>query len=188
MSDVTTILTQFESGDFRSSDQLLELVYDELRALAKVRMSSERFDHTLQSTALVHEAYIRLVGDDREKQWNSRGHFFSAAAEAMRRILIESNRKRSSLKRGGGQQHFDIDSRIEETMATDPVRLIEISDALDHLEKTDSVAAELVKLRVFTGLSIENAGKALGIPRGSAYRNWDYARSWFASWFDEEAV
>ena len=184
MPDVTQILSQIESGDPAAAAQLLPLVYEELRRLAKTRMSNERADHTLQATGLVHEAYLRLVDVQQAQQWDSRGHFFSAAAEAMRRILIESARRRNSLKRGGDRQRITIDQDFEQTMIAGPDQLIEVSEALDHLAKEEPQTAELVKLRLFAGLSIVDAGKMLNIGRTKAYESWDFAEAWFAASLD----
>jgi RNA polymerase sigma factor (TIGR02999 family) len=182
MSDVTQILSKIESGDPNASDQLLPLVYEELRKLAAARMSGERPDHTLSATALVHEAYVRLVDVDRACQWDSRSHFFAAAAEAMRRILIESVRQKQSLKRGGDRERIRLDDDLDRTLAKAPDRLLELSDELDRMAEEDAEAAELVKLRLFAGLSVDEAGEALGMSRSAAYRNWDFARAWFAAW------
>ena len=183
MSDVTQILCRIEAGDAGASEQLLPLVYDELRSLAAARMVAERPDHTLQATALVHEAYMRMVDVDQARHWESRSHFFAAAAEAMRRILVDSARRKQALKRGGDRQRVDID--VEQTIASDPHNLIELSEALEHLANEDQPAAELVKLRLFAGLSVAEAGEILGMSRSSAYENWDFARVWFAAWLEE---
>jgi len=188
MSDVTRILSMIESGDQQASEELLPLVYDELRKLAAARMASERPDHTLQATALVHEAYVRLVDTDKAQHWNSRGHFFSAAAEAMRRILVESARKKNSLKRGGDRVHIELENDIEQTIAGGPHQLIELSDSLDRLAEDDQESAELVKLRLFAGLTVAEAGEALGISRSTAYENWDFARAWFAERLDQASI
>jgi RNA polymerase sigma factor (TIGR02999 family) len=179
MSDVTQILNQIEFGDQQASEQLLPLVYNELRKLAAARMTAERPDHTLQATALVHEAYLRLVDVKKAEHWDSRGHFFSAAAEAMRRILIDSARRKASLKRGGNRQQVDLDADIAQTMAARPYLLIEISQALDQLAEEDREAAELVKLRLFAGLSVVESGKMLGLSERQANENWKFAQAWF---------
>ena len=155
----------------------MPLVYDELRNLAAVRMSQESPDHTLQATALVHEAYLRLVDQDTAQHWNSRGHFFAAAAEAMRRILVESARRRARLRHGGGRQRQPLED-VGQFAAVDNHDLLAINDALEKLEETDSVAASLVKLRYFAGMSVEQAADALGMSARSGYYAWDYARSW----------
>lgn len=186
MSEITRVLSKIESGDLQASRELMPLVYEELRRLAAARMASERPDHTLQATALVHEAYVRLVNGDNSQDWNSRGHFFSAAAEAMRRILVESARNKKSLKRGGGRERVDLEEGIEQTIASSPQQLLEVSDALDRLDEDDPDAAALVKLRLFAGLSVEEAGQVLGMARSTAYNNWDFARAWFAERLDDQ--
>jgi len=177
MGDVTQILSQIEQGDPAAAEQLLPLVYDELRKLAATKMAQEKPGQTLQATALVHDAYLRLVDGEQAQHWDSRGHFFAAAAEAMRRILVESARRKARLKHGGGYQRQAIDD-IEEPTTTDGLDLIAISDALNELDKTDSVAASLVKLRYFAGMSVEQAAQSLGMSARSGYYTWDYARSW----------
>ena len=181
MSDVTRILSQIESGDPKAAEQLLPLVYEELRRLAKDRMANERADHTLQGTALVHEAYIRLVDTEKVKHWDSRGHFFGAAAEAMRRILIESARSKKCVKRGENLDRQSIDNLdIAAANECDPDLLLDIDAGLTRLADEDAEAAELVKLRLFGGFSVTEAGEMLGMSRTVAYRTWDFARSWFA--------
>lgn len=180
MSDVTQILMQIESGDSSAAEKLLPLVYDELRRLAKSRMANERSDHTLQSTSLVHEAYLRLVDVKHAQQWNNRGHFFSAAAEAMRRILIESAIRKRSQKRGGGRERIDLGDDLAATCSEQSGDLIDFNESLERLALEDAQAAELVKLRLFAGLSVEEAGQALGMERTVAYENWKFARAWFA--------
>ena len=182
MNDVTQILNAIELGDPSGSDKLLPLVYEELRKLAAARMAGERDDHTLQSTALVHEAYLRLVDKEQVQRWDSRGHFFSAAAEAMRRILIESARKNGSLKRGGGFQRVEVDADISQSLAAGPDHLIQVSEALDSLADEDSEAAELVKLRLFAGIPVTAAGKMLGMTERKAYQNWKFAEAWLTEW------
>jgi RNA polymerase sigma factor (TIGR02999 family) len=157
MSDVTRILSAIEQGDPRASEQLLPLVYDDLRKLAVQRMAQERPGQTLQATALVHEAYLRLVDVDQVQSWNGRGHFFAAAAEAMRRILIERSRHKASAKAGGQLHRLDA-SDIELSMAGPQVDLLALNEALEELEKTDPRAASVVKLRYFTGLTTEATG------------------------------
>jgi len=176
MSDVTRILTAIEQGDARAADELLPAVYEELRHLAAQKLSQERPGQTLQATALVHEAYIRLVGAE-ARNWSSRGHFFAAAAEAMRRILIEKARRKQRLKGGGGHQRVALDDAelaIEEP-STD---VIALDEALAKLAEEDPTKAELVKLRFFAGLSIEQAAAILGISRATADRYWSYAKAW----------
>ncbi len=177
MSDVTQILQQIESGDPSAAEQLLPLVYDELRKLAASRMASESPDHTLQATALVHEAYIRLVDVEAAKGWNSRGHFFAAAAEAMRRILVDSARRKASRKRGGEFVRQDLHG-IEQAESAISDDVLAVDEALSELATVDSVAAELVKLRYFGGLTVEEAAEALEISARTADRTWTFARSW----------
>jgi RNA polymerase sigma factor (TIGR02999 family) len=184
MSDITQILQQIESGNRKASSELLPIVYDELRKLAAARMANERPDHTLQPTALVHEAYVRLVDVQQAQHWDSRGHFFSAAAEAMRRILIESARQKSAEKRGGDRLRVEIDADIAQTMAAGPDHLLEVSEALDRLAELEPEAAELVKLRLFAGLSVTESGKMLGLGRRKAYETWEFAEAWFAARLD----
>ena len=143
------------------------------------RVISERSDHTLQSTALVHEAYIRLVDVDKVQHWDSRGHFFSAAAEAMRRILVESARRKQSIKRGGAYKRIEIKDDLVQSLGDSPDELIDFNSALDQLAKEDAQAAELVKLRLFAGLSLAEACRVLGIPSSTAYDSWEFARAWF---------
>ena len=178
MTDITRILTAIDQGDAQAANKLLPLVYDELRRLAAQRLSHEKPGQTLQATALVHEAYLRLVGAE-DQHWQSRGHFFAAAAEAMRRILVESARRKQQISRGGGRKRLDLD---DAELAVDPPSddLIALNEALDKLAAEDERIAGLVKLRYFAGLSIEQAGDALGIPHRTAYRNWAYARSWLS--------
>jgi len=182
MSDVTRILSAIDQGDPRAAEQLLPLVYDELRRLAAQKMAHETPGQTLQATALVHEAYLRLVasGDasaPREQQWNSRGHFFAAAAEAMRRILVERVRHKRSLKAGGNRRRQELPD-IEAAIPGPHVDLLALNEALEKLEKQDKRRAELVKLRFFAGLTIAQAAEALGISPSTADNDWAYARSW----------
>ena len=201
MSDVTRILSQIESGDPQAAEQLLPLVYDELRKLAAARLVHEKPGQTLQATALVHEAYLRLVGPgvgsqesrvDRQSSkvvgqksesrsptpgFSSRGHFFAAAAEAMRRILVEQARRKGRLRHGGGQQRIDLDSQAEVGEAPDE-NLVALDEALQRLEQEEPQAAAVVKLRYFAGLTIEEAAQALGISVRTANRHWAYARAW----------
>ena len=178
MSDVTRILNAIERGDGGATDQLLPLVYEELRLLAAQRLSQEAPGQTLQATALVHEAYLRLVGDE-PHSWNSRGHFFSAAAEAMRRILVENARRKHSDKRGGGHRRVELDeAQAADSTGPDPESLIALDEALRHLSQVDSAKAELVKLRYFAGLTIEQTAASLGISPATAKRLWTYARAW----------
>ena len=177
MSDVTLILKQIEAGDPSAADQLLPLVYDELRKLAAARMAGERPDHTLQATALVHEAYVQLVGPDASRQWSGRAHFFAAAAEAMRRVLIQQARRKNAIKRGGDLQQIDADLDQIATPLSDE-RVLELDEALTRLESTDPQKAALVKLRYFVGLSIAEAADSLNISTSTAERQWTYVRSW----------
>jgi RNA polymerase sigma factor (TIGR02999 family) len=177
MSDVTHILRAIDEGNPRTAGQLLPLVYDELRRLAAQRMASEAPDQTLQATALVHEAYLRLVHGDAGKCWNSRGHFFGAAAEAMRRILVENARRKRRDKRGGDLKRVPVD-HADFAQAAPPEQLLALDDALDQLAAVDESAATLVKLRFFAGLSIEQAADTLEISRAAGYRLWSYARAW----------
>ncbi len=181
MTDLTVLLASLERGDPAAADQLLPLVYNELRLLAAQRLASERPDHTLQATALVHEAYLRLLGPSGASLgFNSRNHFFGAAAEAMRRVLIESARRRNAAKRGGGQRAVSIDELdvVEPVCGVSPEELLALDDALSRLGEEDPVKAELVKLRYFAGLQVDEAAAVLGISRATASRYWDYARSW----------
>jgi RNA polymerase sigma factor (TIGR02999 family) len=180
VSDVTQILSAIEQGDPRAAGQLLPLVYDELRKLAAQKMREEKPGQTLQATALVHEAYIRLVDVERAQHWDSRGHFFAAAAEAMRRILVDNARRKLRIKRGGEQRRLDLDDADLVTNLP-PDELLLLHDAIETLAAHDHSAAELVKLRYFVGLSVEDAAETLGIPRASAYRHWTYARAWLIS-------
>jgi RNA polymerase sigma factor (TIGR02999 family) len=176
MSDVTRLLQAIERGEPRATEQLLPLVYEELRRLARTRMASERADHTLQPTALVHEAYLRLVGDA-DAHWDSRGHFFAAAAEAMRRILVENARRKARKIHGGELQRVELDELHLATTTSDD-RLLAIDEALERLAQEDPQAAELVKLRFFAGFSISEAAELIGISRSNAYVQWEYARAW----------
>jgi RNA polymerase sigma factor (TIGR02999 family) len=177
MSDVTQILSQIESGDPSAAEQLLPLVYDELRKLAAAKMADENPGQTLQATALVHEAYIRLVDTEKAQHWDSRGHFFSAAAEAMRRILVEQARSKGRQKRSGDRCRFDIDA-VDLAVHATPDQLLAVDEAMDKLQQEDRTVFELVKLRYFAGLNIEQAATALGISVATAYRHWNYARVW----------
>ena len=177
MSDVTQILNAIEQGDPHAAQQLLPLVYDELRRLAAQRLAHEQPGQTLEATALVHEAYVRLVDADRADTWNTRGHFFAAAAEAMRRILIDNARRKQAEKHGGWWQRVDLD-RAEAVAAAPPEDLLALDDILERLTRHDPTAAQLVKLHIFAGLSVEEAGEVLGLPRTSAYRLWTFVRAW----------
>lgn len=182
MSDVTQILQRIDTGDPSAANDLLPMVYTELRRLAAARMAQESPDHTLQATALVHEAYLRLVDTDRVQHWDSRGHFFAAAAEAMRRILIESARAKRREKRGGNGRKVDsvnLARVADATVSACSHQLLDVDDALDRLVVEDPRVAEVVKLRLYAGLSIREIADALGIPRSTADGYWQYALSWF---------
>ncbi len=176
MTDVTRILNAIERGDARAADELLPLVYEELRRLAACKLSREKPGQTLQATALVHEAYIRLVGEEAQN-WKSRTRFFAAAAEAMRRILIENARWKHRLKRGGDQQRIDLED-AEFAIEEPSEDIIALGEALEKLASEDPTKADLVKLRYFAGLTIEQAAKMLGISTATADRYWSYARAW----------
>ncbi|HVA47585.1 MAG TPA: ECF-type sigma factor [Pirellulales bacterium] len=177
MSDVTRILSAIEQGDPHAAEQLLPLVYDELRRLAAQKLGQEKPGQTLQATALVHEAYLRLVDVKQAQDWNSRGHFFAAAAEAMRRILVDRARRKRSRKRGGGRDRVPLDE-ANLAAAQDAEEVLAVDEALAGLAAADAQAAELVKLRYFAGLSIPEAAEALDISPRSADRLWAYARAW----------
>jgi RNA polymerase sigma factor (TIGR02999 family) len=177
MSDVTLILSQIESGDPAAAELLLPLVYDELRKLAAVRLAQEKSGQTLQATALVHEAYLRLVGNDGAAAFANRGHFFAAAAEAMRRILIDAARRRESLKRGGALDRVELPEVIA-PVNDEQLDLLALDDALIELETAHPDKSKLIKLRFFAGCSLEEAAEYLGISRATAQRNWAFARAW----------
>jgi RNA polymerase sigma factor (TIGR02999 family) len=175
MADVTRLIDAAAAGDPRAAAELLPLVYDELRTLAAARMAAEQPGQTLQATALVHEAYLRLVGGDAGSQWSGRGHFFAAAAEAMRRILVDHARRKQADKRGGQVHRVPLDAA--DCGFTSPTyELLDIDDALTRLAAEDPQAAQLVQLRYFAGLSIEDAAEMVGISRSAAYEHWSYAR------------
>lgn len=180
MSDVTRVIERIGAGDQRAPQELLPLVYDELRRLAAVRMAHERSEHTLQATALVHEAYLRLVDSPEHQPWDSKAHFFAAAAEAMRRILIEHARRKQSVKRGGEFNRVDLTHcgvGPQNELTLDEV--LELDDGLRKLEEEDHVVAQLVRLRLYAGLSVTEAAKVLEISRTVAYEHWEYALAWF---------
>jgi RNA polymerase sigma factor (TIGR02999 family) len=180
MNEVTQVLSAIERGDPHAAAQLLPLVYDELRRLAAQKLAQEKPGQTLQATALVHEAYMRLVGNEaagRGQSWDSRGHFFAAAAEAMRRILVDRARAKRAVKRSGTRKRLNIDAIDLATTAT-PDQLLALDDALARLADADPAAARLVQLRYFAGLSVDEAGKALDLSTATAYRHWNYARAW----------
>ena len=177
MSDVTRVLYAIEHGDPKAAEQLLPLVYDEMRKLAAHRVAREAPGQTLNATALVHEAYLRLVGNGAEPQWNSRGHFFAAAAEAMRRLLVEQARRKRRLRHGGGQVRIDLENLdVEAERGADD--LLALDEALQRLSSEEPAAAEVVKLRYFAGLTAEEAAASLGISLRTANRHWAYAKAW----------
>jgi RNA polymerase sigma factor (TIGR02999 family) len=176
MSDVTRILSAIEQGDPHAAGQLLPLVYDELRLLAAQRLAQEKPGQTLQATALVHEAYLRLVNTEQAQQWNSRGHFFTACAEAMRRILVENARRKQSAKRGAGRQRIDLD-RVAPVAPAHDYDVLDLDEALSQLAAADPPAAELVKLRHFAGLTVPEAAAVLGVAPRTADFLWAYARA-----------
>ncbi len=185
MSEVTQILSAIEAGDPKAASELFPLVYEELRKLAAARLADERPGNTLQPTALVHETYLRLVGDGQPRVWNGRGHFFAAAAEAMRRILINRARDKHRLKRGGYRHRVDLEAITDAATASNS-DLLELDDALGRLAVTNPQAAELVKLRFFAGLPLREAAAALGLPARSADRLWAFARAWLVDALDPE--
>lgn len=185
MTDVTQILSQIEYGDPSAAEQLLPLVYEELRKLAAAKLAKENTGQTLQATALVHEAYLRLVDGEKAQHWNSRGHFFGAAAEAMRRILVDQARRKQSHKRGGQRRRVSLDS-ADVSDITPAEELLDIDDALTRLTAEDPQAARLIQLRYFAGLSIEDAAELVGISRSTAYEHWSYARVRLRTLLDAE--
>jgi RNA polymerase sigma factor (TIGR02999 family) len=177
MSDVTLLLSAIDAGDPKAADQLLPLVYDELRKLAAAKMAQEKPGQTLQATALVHEAWLRLVGAEEPKLWNSRSHFFGAAAEAMRRILVESARRKARLRHGGELERAAVeDIEIAASMPED--RLVQVSEALDELEREAPEAAQVVKLRYFAGLTQAQVAETMGVSLRTAERHWTWAKAW----------
>jgi RNA polymerase sigma factor (TIGR02999 family) len=185
MSDVTRILEAVEQNEPHAADRLLELVYDELRRLAAQRLAREAPGQTLQATALVHEAYLRLVDRDRPQHWNGRGHFFAAAAEAMRRILVERARRRQRQRHGGGHKRIDLDAACP-LVRPPSDDLLALDEALGRLAARDPVRAELVKLRFFAGLTMPEAARALGISLATAERYWTFARTWLYAELTED--
>ena len=177
MSDVTDLLAAVKRGDPRAADRLLPLVYDELRKMAAQRLAAEKPGQTLDATALVHEAYLRLVGGHPRPHWNGRGHFFAAAAEAMRHILVDSARRKQRVKHGGGRHRVPLDDAVPAPPAS-PDDLLALDEALTRLAAEDPEAAQLVNLRYFAGLSVEEAAESLGMARATAYRHWTFARAW----------
>src|SRR5881628_3874787 len=177
MSEVTRILSAIEQGDTHAAEQLLPLVYEELRRLAAQKLAQEKPGQTLDATALVHEAYLRLVDTDKAQNWDSRGHFFAAAAEAMRRILIDQARQKQSQRRGGDRQRQDLE-QFPIVAPKPSLDVLAVNEALEHFEEVDPLKARLVKLRYFAGLTIPQAADALGISATTADRYWSYARAW----------
>jgi RNA polymerase sigma factor (TIGR02999 family) len=177
MGPVTQILSAIEHGNPQAAEELLPLVYDELRKLAAQRLNQEKPGQTLPATALVHEAYLRLVDDDVARRWQSRGHFFAAAAESMRRILVEAARRKASLKRGGDRQRIDLDD-VQSASSSQSLDVLALNDALSKLSESEPIKAELVKLRFFAGLTMPEAATALGVSLATAERYWTFARSW----------
>jgi RNA polymerase sigma factor (TIGR02999 family) len=177
MNDVTRILSAIDKGDPSGAAELLPLVYQELRHLASVRLAREKPGQTLQATALVHEAYLRLVGNDDSQRWDGRGHFFAAAAEAMRRILVDNARRRQSLKRGGDADQIQLDELLQPA-GQDPVDLLTLDEALTKLAESHPVNAQIVKLRYFGGCTLEETAEMLGLSRANTERKWAYARAW----------
>ena len=177
MTDITQILSQIESGDAVAAEELLPLVYDELRKLATQRMGHEKAGQTLQATALVHEAYLRLVDVNQAQHWNSRGHFFAAAAEAMRRLLVERARRKKRMRHGGGHKRLDLDTELFISSDGDEM-VLAINDALERLAVEEPEAVEVVKLRYFAGLTIEETAAAMSISVRTVNRHWTYARAW----------
>jgi RNA polymerase sigma factor (TIGR02999 family) len=177
LTDVTRILSAIEQGDPRAAEQLLPLVYEELRKLAVQKLAREKAGQTLQATALVHEAYLRLVGDDPDRAWDNRGHFFAAAAEAMRRILIDQARSKKSQRRGGARQRHEL-AQLAIAAPEPSLDILTLNEALERFEALDPAKAALVKLRYFTGLTIPQAAEAAGISTTTADRYWSYARAW----------
>ena len=177
MSDVTRILSQLERGDPKAAEQLLPLVYEELKKLAASKLAQEKPGHTLQATALVHDAYIRLVDAERARDWNSRGHFFGAAAEAMRRILINHARQKATAKRGVDWQRVSLDAVVVPG-GVDPSDLISLDDVLEQLVESDAPSGEIAKLRIFAGLTIPEIAEALNLGQRTVDRRWAFARAW----------
>jgi RNA polymerase sigma factor (TIGR02999 family) len=185
VSEVTRILTAIEEGDPHAAEHLLPLVYDELRQLAAQRLAQEKPGQTLQATALVHEAYLRLVGGKGGSHWNSRGHFIAAAAEAMRRLLVDNARRKQAEKHGGKRKRLDF-SQAEPIMQAEPDQVLDLDEALTMLAGEDPDAARVAKLRLFAGLSVEEAAQVLSTSRAHAYRQWAYARAWLQARLREE--
>ena len=187
MSDVTRILQSIEEGDLLASQELLPLVYEELRTLAAQRMAREKPGQTLSATSLVHEAYLRLVDVDESQQWNGRGHFFAAAAEAMRRILVENARAKKSAKRGGDWQQIHL-SGLAVAVDAQPDRFLDLNEALDSLAVDDEPAARIAQMRLFAGMTLDEVALALGLSRTVVHRQWTYARAWLKRAMSEGAA
>lgn len=185
MADVTQILSQIEQGDPSAAEQLLPLVYEELRKLAAARLANEKPGQTLQATALVHESYVRLVDVEQAQHWDSRGHFFAAAAEAMRRILVDNARRKKAAIHGGNRPRFQLDD-VDLVSRASPERIVELDEALTRLAQHDPEAAKMVSLRGFAGFSLEESADALGVSRATAHRCWSYARAWLKTELREE--
>ena len=184
MTDVTNILSQIEQGDPSAADQLLPLVYDELRKLAAAKLAHEKPGQTLQATALVHDAYLRLVDVEKAQHWNSRGHFFGAAAEAMRRILMDQARRRHSQRAGGGKRRIEL-AVVEPEIPGPQLNLLALDEALQRLAAQDSRACDVVKLRFFAGLTVPQVAEALGVSVATAENDWAYAKSWLKMQLDD---
>jgi RNA polymerase sigma factor (TIGR02999 family) len=185
MNDVTRILSAIEQGDPHAADQLLPLVYDQLRQLAAQKLAQEKPGQTLEATALVHEAYLRLVGTGEQPHWENCRHFLAAAVEAMRRILVDNARRKQTEKHGGKRQRLDL-AHAEPISQADPEAVLDLDEALTTLAGEDAEAAQVAKLRLFAGLSVEEAAQALGVSRAQAYRQWTYARAWLQVRLREE--
>jgi RNA polymerase sigma factor (TIGR02999 family) len=185
MAEVTQLLSAIEAGDPHAAGELLPLVYDELRRLAARRLAREAGSQTLEPTALVHEVYLRLVGGNAAAHWDGRGHFFAAAAEAMRRILVENARRKKRHKHGGGRQRVALDGQ-QLAIPLEPEWLLALDEALDHLANDDPAAAEVVKLHCFAGLSLDQVGVCLGVSGRTARRQWAYARAWLRCCLNED--
>jgi RNA polymerase sigma factor (TIGR02999 family) len=184
MDEISRLLNAIDQGDPQAAGKLLPLVYDELRLLAAQKLAHEKPGQTLQPTALVHEAYVRLVGDDAEQHWDSRGHFFAAAAEAMRRILVENARRKKRDKHGGTRQRVELDEAHRAVLPEE--RMLDLDEALTRLAVEDPAAEEVVKLHFFAGLPLEQVAECLGVSRATAYRQWSYARAWLRCALGEE--
>ena len=185
MNEVTRILSAIEQGDPHAAEQLLPLVYEELRKLAAQKLAQEKPGQTLQATALVHEAYLRLLGSEADAHWNSRGHFIAAAAEAMRRILVDNARRKKTEKHGGKRKRIDL-SHAEPLTEAEPDAVLDLDEALTVLAGEDPEAAQVAKLRIFAGLAVEEAAQALSTSRANAYRQWAYARAWLHARLGDE--